>query len=61
MSTELPIPSCLSDVTADWVAELLYSVVGVPRPDNVDGTHGGITMLQARNCVGGHCIFSKQD
>ena len=40
------IPSCLTDITADWVAELLYTVLGVPEPAEKDGTHNGITLLQ---------------
>lgn len=52
----LPIPNRLSEVTADWIADLLYKVVGVPIPDNLDGTHNGITLLQIRAnpCDGFH-------
>jgi hypothetical protein len=48
------IPSCLTDVTADWVSDLLYKVLDVPEPDDKDGTHNGITLLQVRvNWVAG--------
>ena len=48
----LQIPSCLTDVTSDWVAELLYQVIGVPRPSTTDGTHAGLTLLQIRASSG---------
>lgn len=44
----LPIPRCLTDVTTDWVSELLYKVLDVPEPDDKDGTHNGITLLQVQ-------------
>ena len=44
----LPIPRCLTDVTTDWVAELLYKVLDVPEPDDKANTHNGITLLQVR-------------
>lgn len=42
------IPNTLTDVTTDWIADLLYNVLHVPRPDKTDGTHSGITLLQIR-------------
>ena len=45
----------MTDITADWVAELLYKVLGVPEPADKDGTHNGITLLQ----VGG--LFTLAD
>ena len=44
----LPIPSVLNAVNTDWVADLLYKVLRVPRPAKTDGTHNGITLLQIR-------------
>ena len=45
---QLPIPSRLTDITGDWVAELLYQIIGVSRPTSTDGTHDGLTLLQIR-------------
>ena len=45
---QLSIPSRLTDITGDWVAELLYQIIGVKRPSSVDGTHDGLTLLQIR-------------
>ena len=42
------IPATLSDVTTDWVAELLYKVLRVPKPKSIEGTHNGITLLKIK-------------
>ena len=35
-------------MTTDWIADLLYKVLKVPRPNKTDGTHNGISLLQIR-------------
>ncbi len=46
------VPHSLKDITADWVAELMYRELKVPRPAKVDGTHNGVTLLQIRAMPG---------
>lgn len=49
---KLPIPARLTDVTSDWVSDLLYSVLGAQRPVKTEGTHNGLTLLQIRARAG---------
>jgi len=59
MDGKLTIPSKLSDVTADWLAELIYSSPQFETPKPEDDANHGITSLKVNSAPNSSVVHSS--